>query len=141
MSVVARRYYLRGTAALERGDLAAAMESLHAAVDLVPTFVNARIAWAVAIARFGDCPRAAQVVRAGLSRRATAPATAAMWAALGDILTLGGDFPGAQDAFSQAEKHDSMIARSKAGIARVHAKQGRYRQAFAALKQAARLVV
>ncbi len=135
MSVVARRYYLRGTKALSRGDLTVAMEALHAAVDLVPTFAAARIAWAVAIARFGDCPHSAQVLRAGLARPASPAATATLWVTLGDVLTMAGDFPGAQDAFEQAAKYEALKPRAQAGVARVHAKQGRYAQAFQALRE------
>jgi cytochrome c-type biogenesis protein CcmH/NrfG len=139
MSAVARRYFKRGKAALDRGDVEGAMESLKSAVDLVPTFVDARLAYAVALCRFGDCPRAAQLVRAGLGRRASSTGQAALWACLGDALTRGHDFPGAEDAFKQAEQVHGFEARAAGGLARVYAKQGRYAESFAQLKRASEL--
>ena len=102
MSQVARRYYDRGRTALDGGDLESAQEALRAAIDLAPSFGNARIAYAVALARAGDCPRAAQVLRGGIARVASPKAAAAMHATLGDVLVLGGDFFGAEEAFKQA---------------------------------------
>jgi tetratricopeptide (TPR) repeat protein len=138
MSVVARRYYVRGREALDRNDIDGAIEALRAALDLAPYFSSARVAYAVALARLGDCPRAAQAVRAGLGARASAVARAAMWATLGDILTTGGDFLGAEDAFRQAAAtHPDFAARAASGHARVYAKLGRYPDAFAQLRTAA----
>ena len=137
MSAVARRYYVRGRAALGRGDLEAALEALRAAIDLVPTFSSARCGYAVALARFGDCPRAAQSLRAGLARPATRVARAAMWATLGDVLTLGGDFLGAEDALRQAEAEPGFEVRAASGLARVYGKLGRYPEAVACLHRAA----
>ena len=138
MSVVARRYYGRGRAALDRGDIDGALEALRAALDLAPYFSSARIAYAVALARMGDCPRAAQTVRAGLGARASAVARAAMWATLGDVLTTGGDFFGAEDAFRQAAAtHPDFAARAASGLTRVYAKLGRYQDAIAQLRVAA----
>ena len=139
MSSVARRYYVRGRDALDRGDFTTAMEALKAAIDLVPTFSMARVAFSVALARFGDVPRAAQTLRAGLARHATPVATAAMWATLGDVLTAAGDFLGAEDAFLQAGEHPDFAGRCASGLARVYAKLGRYDQAFGQLAIAARL--
>jgi tetratricopeptide (TPR) repeat protein len=139
MSAVARRYFVRGRAALERGDIEGALEALKAAVDLVPTFSSARCAYAIALARFGDCPRAAQSLRAGLARPGTSVAQAAMWATLGDVLTLGGDFLGAEDAFNQAAQEPGFEARAASGLARVYAKLGRYPEAVQRLHRAAAL--
>src|SRR5580704_8630272 len=100
MSSVARRYYERGRVALDNGDLEAAQEALRAALDLAPAFGNARVAYAVALARAGDCPRGAQLLRAGLGRASSRLSAAAMQATLGDVLTMGGDFFGAEDAFN-----------------------------------------
>lgn len=135
MSSVARRYYKRGCVALERNDLPTAVESLSAAIDLVPTFANARIGYAVALSRHGDHPRAAQTLRAGLARPASAVARAALWVTLGDVLVSGGDFLGAEDAFGQAAEIPGFEARVAAGMARVHAKLGRYADAFAELRK------
>jgi len=138
MPAAARRYYLRGKAAFDTGDYADAAEALSAAVELSPSFVAARLTFAAALAHRGDCPRAAQTIRAGLGRRATALETAAMWASLGDVLVRSGDFLGAEDAFSQAEDHPAFVARARAGRARLFAKTGRYSEAFAALVEVAK---
>lgn len=137
MSSVARRYYERGRASLDTGDLASAQESLRAALDLAPSFGNARVAYAVALARGGDCPRAAQVLRAGLGRTSSRVSAAAMHATLGDVLTLGGDFFGAEDAFNQAAKTPGFEARVASGLARVYSRLGRYRDMAAQLTIAA----
>jgi thioredoxin-like negative regulator of GroEL len=68
MSSVARRYYERGKQALESNDLETAQEALRAALDLAPAFGNARVAYAVALAKAGDAPRAATVLRQGIAR-------------------------------------------------------------------------
>lgn len=138
MSTVARRYHERGMNALATGDLGAAQENLRAAVDLAPGFGNARVAYAVALARGGDTPRAAQILRAGVGRATSAVSTAALWATLGDVLTLGGDFFGAEDAFRQAAAHPDFAVRAASGLARVYFKLGRPKDAVAQLKLAAR---
>ena len=138
MTAVARRYYSRGRKALDTGDYASALEALRAAIDLVPAFSSARCAYAVALAKFGDTPRAAQTLRAGLGRKSTAVSTAAMWATLGDVLTAGGDFLGAEDAFRQAGNEPSFEARACAGLARVYAKLGRYADSVEQLTRASR---
>ena len=137
MSSVARRYYERGRAALETGDLESAQEALRAALDLAPSFGNARVAYAVAMARAGDCPRAAQVLRAGFGRASSPVSAAAMQATLGDVLTLGGDYFGAEEAFNQAAKTPGFEARVASGLARVYSRLGRYRDMAAQLTRAA----
>jgi tetratricopeptide (TPR) repeat protein len=137
MSSVARRYYERGRAALDANDLESAQESLRAALDLAPTFGNARVAYAVALAKANDCPRAASVLRAGLARASSPISAAAMHATLGDVLTLGGDFYGAEEAFQTAAQTPGFEVRVAAGLARVYARLGRYRDMAAQLKRAA----
>lgn len=137
MSLVARRYYERGLTALNHGDLQVAVEQLQAAIDLAPAFGNARVAFAVALARNGDCPRAAAVLRTGLPRASSAVSAAAMQATLGDVLTLGGDFFAAEEAFKQAGETPGFEARAASGLARVYAKLGRYPEAVAELRKAA----
>ena len=139
MSAVARRYHQRGRKALDRGDLEAAMDSFRSALDLAPGFSSARIGYAVALSRFGDGPRAAQTLRAGLARPSTPVAIAALWATLGDVLTASGDFFGAEDAFKQAAGEASFEARAASGLARVYGKLGRYPEAVAQLSKAATL--
>ena len=137
MSAVARRYYERGRSALESGDLESAQEALRAALDLAPTFGNARVAYAVALARAGDCPRAASVLRAGIGRALSPISAAAMYATLGDVLTLGGDFFGAEEAFQEAAKTPGFDVRVASGLARVYSRLGRYRDMAAQLRRAA----
>lgn len=136
MSSVARRYYERGRASLDSGDLESAQESLRAALELAPHMGNARVAYAVALARAGDCPRAAQMLRAGLGR-ATPISAAAMYATLGDVLCLGGDFFGAEEAFNHAANTPGFEARCASGLARVYAKLGRFADMAAQLRIAA----
>lgn len=137
MSAVARRYYERGRAALDVNDLEAAQESLRAALDLAPTFGNARVAYAIALARANDAPRAAAILRAGLGRASSAISAAAMHATLGDVLTMGGDFFGAEEAFQTARQTPGFEVRAAAGLARVYARLGRFRDMAAQLKLAA----
>ena len=138
MSAVARRYYDRGRAALDLGDLETAQESLRAALDLAPGFGNARVAYAVALAKAGDCPRAATVLRAGIPRASSAISAAAMYATLGDVCVMGGDFFGAEEAFNTAGQTPGFEARVAAGLARVHARLGRFRDMAEALSRAAK---
>lgn len=138
MSAVARRHYRRGLVALERGELEPAIEALGAAVEVAPLLVSARVAYAVALARLGDHPRAAQSLRAGLARAATATGRGALWATLGDVTTMMGDWLAAEDAFRQAAGVPGFEARGASGLARLYGKTGRYVEAFAALGDAAR---
>ena len=139
MSAVARRYHERGVTALGNGDLESALEALRAAVELAPGFGNARVAYAIALARFGDAPRGAQVLRTGIARASSPISAAAMWATLGDVLTTGGDFFGAEEAFREAAKIPGFEARAASGLARVYAKLGRFPEMAAQLTTAARV--
>ena len=138
MSSVARRYYERGRAALETNDLESAQEALRAALDLAPQFGNARVAYAVALAKAGDAPRAAQVLRAGLGRASSPISAAAMHATLGDVLTLAGDFFGAEEAFNTAARTPGFEARAASGLARVYARLGRFADMATQLRRASR---
>ncbi|MEP6862244.1 MAG: hypothetical protein ABJE66_16590 [Deltaproteobacteria bacterium] len=123
--------------ALQTNDLETAQESLRAALDLAPGFCNARCAYGVALAKAGDAPRAATVLRAGIPR-ATSPITAAaLYATLGDVCVLGGDFFGAEEAFNQASLTPGFEARVASGLARVQARLGRFRDMATSLKRAA----
>jgi Flp pilus assembly protein TadD len=137
MSAQARRYYERGKQALDTGDLETAQQQLSSALQLAPSFGNAIVAYAVALARAGDCPRAATVLRAGIPRAASAISSAAMYATLGDVLVLGGDFFGAEEAFNSAGRTPGFEARVASGLARVYARLGRYRDMANALQRAA----
>ncbi len=89
----------------------------------------------------GDCPRGAQVLRAGLGRTCSSVTAATLWATLGDVLTRGGDFYGAEDAFKQAAQQTGFEGRAAAGLGRVYAKLGRYPEAFEQMPLAAKLSV
>ena len=136
MSTAARRYYLRGRRSLEVGEIEQAIESLASAIDLAPHFIDARLAHATALCRLGDVPRAAQTLRAGLGHARTEPARAALWLSLGEVLTSGGDFVAAEDAFGQAALHPAYARRAAAGRARVQGKSGRAGEAIASLLRA-----
>ncbi|HVV85969.1 MAG TPA: tetratricopeptide repeat protein [Kofleriaceae bacterium] len=137
MSQVSRRYYERGVAAIKTAEYQTAVDLLQQSLDLSPQFGSARIAFAIALARFGDCPRAAGVLRAGLGRAHSPTTKAAFQATLGDVLTLGGDFFGAEEAFKQAGATPGFEVRAAAGLARVYAKLSRPADMVAQLKAAA----
>jgi tetratricopeptide (TPR) repeat protein len=136
MSIASRRYYLRGRRSLELGEADQAIESLASAIDLAPHFIDARLAYAVALCRVGDVPRASQTLRAGLGHARTEPARAALWLSLGEVLTMGGDFLGAEDAFNQAALAPAYASRAAAGRGRVYAKSGRAGDAIASFLRA-----
>jgi Flp pilus assembly protein TadD len=77
------------------------------------------------------------VLRAGIGRASSRISAAAMYATLGDVLTLGGDFYGAEEAFNLAGQTPGYEARVASGLARVYAKLGRYRDMAAQLTRAA----
>lgn len=137
MSAQARRYYERGKQALDTGDLESAQQALSSALQLAPSFGNAICAYAVALARAGDAPRAAAVLRSGIPRASSKISSAAMYATLGDVLTLSGDFFGAEDAFNTAAQTPGFEARVASGLARVYSRLGRYRDMAQALERAA----
>jgi Flp pilus assembly protein TadD len=137
MSAQARRYYERGKQALDAGDLETAQQQLASALQLAPNFGNAICAYGVALAKAGDCPRAAAILRSGVPRASSAISAAAMYATLGDVLVLGGDYFGAEDAFNAAAATPGFEARVASGLARVHARLGRYREMAQALERAA----
>jgi thioredoxin-like negative regulator of GroEL len=137
VSAQARRYYERGKQALDGGDLETAQQQLSSALQLAPNFGNAICAYAVALAKAGDCPRAASVLRSGIPRASSRISAAAMHATLGDVLVLGGDFFGAEDAFNAAAQTAGFEARVASGLARVYSRLGRYRDMAQQLQRAA----
>ena len=137
MSAQARRYYERGKQALDSGDLETAQQQLASALQLAPHFGNAICAYAVALAKAGDAPRAASVLRSGIPRATSRVSSAAMYATLGDVLVLAGDFFGAEDAFNAAGQTPGFEARVASGLARVYSRLGRYRDMADQLRRAA----
>jgi Flp pilus assembly protein TadD len=77
------------------------------------------------------------VLRAGIGRASSPISAAAMYATLGDVLTLGGDFFGAEEAFQAAARTPGFEVRVASGLARVYARLGRYRDMAAQLRRAA----
>jgi Flp pilus assembly protein TadD len=137
-ATLARRYFVRAHTELNRGEYEAAAESFRAAMDMAPGFLSARLGYAAALVRLGDMPRAAQVLRAGIARTSTVRGQAVLLQNLGDVLIAGGDFFGAEDAYRQVADLEPGSGGPSSGLARVHAKLGRYADSFTALLAAAR---
>jgi thioredoxin-like negative regulator of GroEL len=133
-ATVARRYFARGREQLRSGDLDAAAQSFAAAVELAPYFVEARVGAALTLART-DPPRAAQLLRNGLRGVTRASQRRLMLVALGDVLTAGGDFPGADEAYHQASQLPGRHPLASR-LARLQAKTGRYAEALSTLAAA-----
>jgi predicted Zn-dependent protease len=139
-TLIARRYYTRGVGELHKGDLDDACQDLQAAVQLYPAFYEARIAYATALMRLKDAPRAIQTLRAGLHYAQSGPARSLLCRVLGDALTAGGDFPGAEQAFAESKAQSpSDSADLHDRLARLRARTGRFDEAFTELLAAARL--
>lgn len=143
MSAVARRYYVRALEALPQGQLDEARGHLHAALELAPYFVEARVAYATLLARHSDAPRAAQLLRDGLRGSGLGPrARLSLLRALGDVLIAAGDYRGAEDAFTQATVTGDEIGLPQDDLhdrlARLRAKTGRFAEALDELLAAAR---
>jgi Flp pilus assembly protein TadD len=77
------------------------------------------------------------VLRSGLAYTSSPISAAAMQATLGDVLVLGGDFFGAEQAFQQAAQVPGFEARVASGLARVYARLGRFNDMATQLKIAA----
>src|SRR5689334_15465418 len=101
MSVVARRYFVRGRDARRRGDAAAAREAFAAAVELCPSFVEARVGLGMVQLR-DDPPRAIVTLRNGLGLAPRGRLRRVLLEALGEAQILGGDFGGADTSLSEA---------------------------------------
>ena len=136
MSVVARRYFLRGREARYRGDLPAAREAWGAAVELCPTFVEARIGLGMAIGR-DDPPRAVTTLRAGLGHGPRGRRRRLLLEALGEAQVLAGDFAGADVSLSEAATLPGAGAELWLRIARLRARTHRFSEAFEAFAEAA----
>ena len=77
------------------------------------------------------------MLRTGITRASSRISAAAMWATLGDVLTQGGDFFGAEEAFKEAGTTPGFEVRAASGLARVYAKLGRHKDMAAQLRIAA----
>jgi len=139
-ALVARRYYLRALDELRRNELDDACQDLQAALQLVPGYYEARVAYAAALLRLKDPPRAVQTLRAGLHYNQHGAGRAQLLRALGDALVSAGDFLAAEQAFSETSATtaaDSADLHDR--IARLRARTGRFQDAFNELLAAARL--
>ncbi len=139
-ALMARRYYTRGCTELRNNELDDACQDLQAAVQLIPSYYEARIAYASALLRLKDPPRAIQTLRAGLHYTTSGPGRALLCRALGDALVLGGDFLAAEQAFAESQAvspQDSADLHDR--LARLRARTGRFDEAFTELLAAARL--
>ncbi len=126
-AVVARRYFVRGRDLLRQGALDEACESFGAAVELCPLYVEARVGYALTLVR-SDPPRAAQSLRAGLGRAQRHSERRLLSCALGDVLVQGGDYPGAESAYSDAIALGAVELHDRLG--RLRAKTGRFAEAL-----------
>lgn len=139
-ALVARRYYVRAVDAIRRNELDDACQDLQAAVQLYPSFYEARVALAVAFLKLQDPPRAVQTLRAGLHYNPSGHGRAVLLRSLGDALVIAGDFLGAEQALSETP---AVSARDSADlhdrVARLRARTGRFADAFTELLAAARL--
>ncbi len=138
MSAVARRYFLRGREARHRGDLPAAREAWAAAIELCPSFIEARIGLGTAILR-DDPRRAATTLRGGLAYVRGGRRRRILLEALGEAQVLGGDFPGADASLTEAATLPGAGPELWLRIARLRARTHRFADAFAAFAQAAAL--
>jgi len=132
---VARRYFLRGRELLKRGDIDSASQEFANALDLVPEFVEARVAFALTLARI-DSPRAAQALRNGLNRHHRPSQRRQLLCALGDVLLTAGDYPGAEAAYDEAVTLGQKGLHDRLG--RLRAKTGRFAEAITELALAAK---
>jgi tetratricopeptide (TPR) repeat protein len=132
---VARRYFLRGRDLLKRGDIDSASQEFANAMELVPDFVEARVAFALTLARI-DPPRAAQSLRNGLNRHHRPNQRRQLLCALGDVLLTSGDYPGAEGAYDEAIQLGQKGLHDRLG--RLRAKTGRFAEAISELLLAAK---
>lgn len=102
-ALMARRYYTRGITELRGNELDDACQDLQAAVQLIPSYYEARIAYATALLKLKDPPRAIQTLRAGLHYTTSGPGRALLCRAFGDALVAGGDFLAAEQAFAESQ--------------------------------------
>lgn len=143
MSAVARRYFVRASEELRRGDLESARDNFRAALELAPMFVEARIGYATALVRTREAGRAAQVLRDGLDDEKRPQSRLVLESALGEVLITLSDYRGAEQAFSSvAQASEALGLPANASLhdrlARLRAKTGRFREALDELLVAAR---
>lgn len=139
-ALIARRYYLRALDEIRRHELDDACQDLQAALQLIPGYYEARVAYAAALLRLKDPPRAVQTLRAGLHYNPSGAGRAQLQRALGDALVASGDFLAAEQAFAETSATtaaDSADLHDR--IARLRARTGRFQDAFNELLAAARL--
>jgi hypothetical protein len=72
-ALMARRYYTRGITELRSNELDDACQDLQAAVQLIPSYYEARIAYATALLELKDPPRAIQTCARDFTTRPVVP--------------------------------------------------------------------
>jgi Flp pilus assembly protein TadD len=136
VSAVARRYFLRARDARRRGDVAAAREAFAAAVELCPSFLEARIG--LGLTQLRDDPRrATTTLRVGLTTAVRGRRRRILLEALSEAQILSGDFIGADASLSEAATLPGAGQDLWLRIARLRARTHRFADAFAAFVQAA----
>lgn len=136
MSAVARRYFVRARQARHRGDAAAAREAFAAALELCPSFLEARIGLGLTQLR-DDPARAVTTLRAGLSLTPRGRRRRLLLEALGEAQLLTGDFAGADASFTEAASLPGAGADLWLRIARLRARTHRFAESLEALQSAA----
>lgn len=136
MSAVARRYFVRAREARRRGDTASAREAFGSAVELCPSFLEARIGLGMVQVR-DDPPRAVTTLRNGLVFAPRGRRRRLLLEALGEAQLLAGDFIGADASLSEAATLPGAGVELWLRIARLRARTHRFAEAFSAFAQAA----
>ncbi len=129
---------MRGRDARRRGDAAAAREAFSAAVELCPSFVEARLGLGLVQLR-DDAPRAIATLRAGLPFAPRGRRRRILLEALGEAQLLGGDLAGADGSLTEAAALPGAAAELWLRIARLRARTQRYAESLGAFAQAAAL--
>jgi hypothetical protein len=137
MSAIARRYFVRARDAHRRGDAAAAREAFAAAVELCPSFLEARVGLGMVEVR-DDPPRAAATLRGGLTFHPRGRRRRLLLEALGEAQILAGDFRGADASLAEASTLAGAGPELWLRLARLRARAHRFAEAFDALARASR---
>ena len=144
MSTIANRYYRRAVEQIRRGEIDDAAEGFRQAVEIAPMFVEARVAYAYALART-EPQHAANSIRAGLARPDVRPKQQLLLhRALGDVLLAVGPvgYREAEEAYLVAWRLGDRLGIPQLDLhdrlARLRAKTGRFSDALDELLAAAR---
>lgn len=137
MSAVSRRYFVRGRDFYKKGEWESALREFGAALELSPTFAEARVGFSLTLARTNPT-RAAQELKSALDRTQRPVERVKLLGAYGDILLMLGNVGAAQAAFTEASQIDGTSPIIHDRAARLSAKTGKYQDAFQSLLAASR---